>query len=194
MDLPFTYVPDFMTPVGASAIYKILNNDLDWVRRDGAPRSEYWTNPFSRSYTYGNGMGERTYVSQPSHRLIEDIKSSINEISVELEGCFLNHYLTGTDALGWHADDDPAIDHSRPIAVVSLYPSEKSRGRVIGVREKPYVDGGKVVKPPITLIELAPGSLLLMHPGMQATHLHYIPRASFVADARMSLTYRGLFR
>jgi alkylated DNA repair dioxygenase AlkB len=182
-----------MTATDSAAIYRVLSDDLDWVRRDGAPRSEYWTNPFDRPYTYGNGEGRRTYEAQPSHLMIGDIRDRIAQTSAFLEGCFLNHYLTGTDALGWHADDDPNIDHSRPIAVVSLYPNEKSRGRVIGIREKPYMDGDKVVKPPITLIELAPGSLLLMHPGMQDTHLHYIPRASFVADGRMSLTYRGLF-
>lgn len=46
-------------------------------------------------------------------------------------GCFLNMYEDGTDALGWHADDDPSIDHDKPIAVVTL-----GQGRMIHYRGK----------------------------------------------------------
>jgi hypothetical protein len=41
---------------------------------------------------------------------------------------------------------------------------------------------------------LAPGSLFLMHAGMQATHEHRIPKVGHEVKPRISMTYRGLCR
>src|SRR6478752_9806189 len=116
---PVVYIPNFIP--NPDEVFDALWADLNWEQRPFTPRREYWTNVFSRSYTYGNGVGERTYDSQGTHPMIELVSDALEkELGFRYEGCFLNGYATSKDALGFHADDDPNIDHSRPIAVVTV--------------------------------------------------------------------------
>jgi alkylated DNA repair dioxygenase AlkB len=100
---------------------------------------------------------------------------------VWFEGCFMNLYENGTDALGWHADDDPKINHEKPIAVVSL-----GSWRSISLRSNDKTWHAQRI--------LDPGSLLMMPAGSQQTHQHKIAKASDMARAtpRISLTFRSL--
>lgn len=184
MSAPVAFFPDFLDEQEAAVAFVLLRDQLDWVRRDGAPRSEYWTNTFDRPYTYGRDAGRRTYAAQPAHRQIDAVRAQIErETGHFLEGCFLNLYHDGSDSLGWHADDDPGIDHDRPILVLTL-----GAGRDIAF--KPQISGAH----PQTL-HLDPGSLLVMQAGMQHTHLHAIPKIKVdphLTGARISLTFRGL--
>lgn len=164
--------------------------ELDWEKRPDAPRKEYWTNLYGRSYTYGRGAGQRTYESRADHMLVIEARNLlVQKHGVFLEGCFLNGYETARDWLGWHSDDDPGIDHDKPIAVITV-----GQGRNIQWRQilKPRGEDGKGEYGPIQEQMLESGSLFLMHPGMQFTHQHRIPKASFAANPRISLTYRGL--
>lgn len=183
---PIVYVRGYLNAAYAHHLFNTLRNDLAWERREDAPRSEYWTNDFGQSYTYGHGRGQRTYEHRPMHMEIDAIRKYIEQTNdvPQLEGCFLNMYEDGTDALGWHSDDDPGIDHTRPIAVVTL-----GQGRTLQ-----YKKIGEKGNEAINSIFLEPGSLLLMNPGMQQTHLHRIPKVQEVIGPRISLTYRGLTR
>jgi alkylated DNA repair dioxygenase AlkB len=183
MTVPYTYIPGFIVPDVATLMYLDLSGDLNWERRESAPRSEYWTNVFERPYTYGQGAGIRTYEHRQTHNWVELARTWLHyEHGAFLEGCFLNYYHDGHDALGWHADDDPKIDHSKPIAVITI-----GHGRDIAIKAQE-----KGSHP--TRLFLEPGSLLLMHAGMQQTHFHSIPKLKESADAggRISLTFRGL--
>lgn len=181
---PIAYFEDFISPESRDGAFAMLREGLQWERRDNAPRSEYWTNTFDRPYTYGQGAGVRTYEARPSHPVIDLFRDQIEvEAGVRLEGCFLNLYLDGSDSLGWHADDDPKIDHNRPIAVITL-----GSGRDIAF--KAQTPGSHPER-----LFLEPGSLLLMRPGMQQTHYHAIPKVKPgepPVGPRISLTYRGL--
>lgn len=178
MTAPVTYLPGYIEH--ADLWFERLWNELDWERRPDAPRREYWTNDFNRPYTYGRGAGQRTYESRFKHDVVVSAQCMlVMSHRVLLEGCFINGYENERDSLGWHADDDPSIDHSKPIAVITL-----GQARNIQFRAK---DGGDVQ----TQL-LDHGSLLLMHAGMQQTHLHRIPKASFQARPRVSMTFRGL--
>ena len=198
MTAPVTYIADFVAPDMQQTWFEELRDELAWQRRvtrnvrivDGVehvseqpvPRAEYWTNTLNRPYTYGRGAGIRSYEAQPSHHLIDAFRTFMDVIiEVHFEGCFLNMYENGRDALGWHADDDPGIDHTKPIAVITL-----GEGREL--RYKAQEPGSH----PISIF-LEPGSLLLMHAGMQQTHYHMIPAVKDrEIGTRISLTYRGL--
>lgn len=191
MASPVTYVPEFIDTAEASAHFSLLWNELNWERRGQTPRREYWTNTLGRSYTYGSGNGVRTYDSHPSHSSIEAVHEALLRLSgVEFEGCFLNGYEGKKDSLDWHADDDPGIDHSKPIAVVTLgQPREINFREVIEARSVTH----KGAFGPREELLLEHGSLLLMHAGMQQTHQHKIPRHySEKCGPRISLTFRGL--
>ena len=178
---PVIYTASFLNQEEARQCFNILWNELEWERREGAPRREYWTNTLGRDYTYGRGIGVRTYNSKPTHEIIEQVRSRLKvQLGFEYEGCFLNGYENNRDSLNWHADDDPGINHERPIAVVTV-----GAGREIQFKEQtPDSISEKLM--------LEPGSLLLMNAGMQSTHFHRIPKAGFIVEPRISLTFRSL--
>ena len=104
------------------------------------------------------------------------------------EGCFANLYEGERDHLGWHADDDPGIDHTKPIAVVSF-----GAERAIQVRPKLEYGMGllKATEASKTFM-LESGSLFIMPAGSQFTHEHRIPKVGEKTGERISLTFRGL--
>jgi len=62
---PVIYTSNSLNGEEARQCFNILWNDLEWERREGAPRREYWTNTLDRDYTYGRGVGVRTYKAKP---------------------------------------------------------------------------------------------------------------------------------
>lgn len=183
MNAPISYEPDFMPKDVADNAFAWLRENLAWLSVTEA-RKEYWTNDLNAPYTYGGGIGQRTYESQPAVDLIEKIKWMAREFwqSAEWEGCFLNYYEEGKNALGWHADDAKTINHNDPIAVVSLGAPRPIMFRPIGDKDPKNI----VTK------TLEHGSLLMMHPGMQHSWLHKIPKGHENTGPRISLTYRSL--
>jgi len=114
-----TYIPNFLSVPGE--FFTRIKEGTPWVRVGNTPRSEYWCNDDSRPYTYGSGNGIRTYEAKSWTLPMLIVRELIeSKHGVYLEGCFSNHYLDSSDHLGWHSDDDPGIDHDKPIAVVSL--------------------------------------------------------------------------
>jgi alkylated DNA repair dioxygenase AlkB len=208
--MSYLYIPDFVQNIGADRgryetpamtvdeMFRDLWDNLSWERRGDAPRREYWTNVYDQDYSYGRGAGLRTYHSQPISRAIAEVNQALvndERIATFFEGCFLNGYEGAKDWLGWHEDDDPGIDHSKGIAIVTLYGNEGvSTPRSIQFREKLGMDDatGKTIYGETTDLPLEQGSLCLMPPGFQSTHQHRIPKAGFETRSRISLTFRSL--
>lgn len=195
MNAPVTYNGEFLPVEVADDWFVGLWETLPWLRLPDVPRREYWHTTQEKPYTYGRGRGIRTYAPQPLHHTIDAAREELLHYThrvlgddIWFEGCFLNGYEDGRDALGWHADDDPGIDHSKPIAIISLYapgtPSDKLRAIQFKAQDGPPGE--------IETLTLGHGSLALMSAGMQDTHYHRIPKAGFVAPPRISLTFRGL--
>ncbi len=84
-----------------------------------------------------------------------------------------NQYRSGQDSIGWHTDNEPSMGSNPAIASVSLGSCRK-------FQIKPR-DG----KP--TDFWLEHGSLLVMHPGCQSTHLHQVPKTNKVVSSRFNL-------
>lgn len=189
-----SYIPDFIEAQRADQAFDRLWNDLNWERRSDAPRREFWTNIFGRDYSYGRGAGLRTYHSQSIVPDILHIRDRVfANTKVFFEGCFLNGYEDARDWLGWHEDDDPGIDHSKPIAIVTLYGGDGvNTPRSIQFREKLGEVDGKMTYGPTVDQPLEHGSLCLMPAGFQDTHQHRIPKAGFQSKSRISLTFRSL--
>jgi alkylated DNA repair dioxygenase AlkB len=185
MPAPYILHEKFYDP---NEMVEMLWDELPWERRDSTPRFECWMNDFGTPYTYGSGAGVRTYrpvVWDEVAKTIQIELVSHPDVGTVLEGCFINGYQDGRDHLGWHSDDSPEIDATKPIAVVTF-------GAVREIWFRPIDDKGEEV---IEKVTLPSGSLLIMKPGMQQTHQHRIPKASFTpCPPRISLTYRGLIR
>ena len=208
MKAPITYTPKFVP--NADEAFQRLRTELEWERREDAPRSEYYCNDFPFPYVYGRGNGRRTYHPRPYHPIITEVRKSIEAITgTTFEVCFLNMYLDQSDSLGWHADDSPEMDDERPIAIVSFGVERDIMFReylkTVCVECRLPVPNHKVpdckglVDPRPTvkifdlpeILKLGHGSLCLMNAHMQETWLHRIPKASFKCGERISLTFRG---
>lgn len=185
-DFPVTYIENFTEDyLKDLPDFDKIWDSIPWERRSDAPRFECWMNNYGMSYTYGRGTGARTYIPIDewnvwAARIRDEIYDSIGPY---LEGCFINGYGDQRDHLGYHADDSPDIDHTKPIAIVSLGEEREIWFRKFPVETVPH----EVMK-----LKLASGSLCLMAPGMQFEFQHRIPKASFAAGRRISFTYRSL--
>lgn len=180
-NVPITYIPNFVPD--PKKAFASLWNELDWVRHDKVPRREYYCNDFPENYTYGKPEFARTYQPQPYHAEIVAMRWSLEKLlHSRFEVVFLNGYEGNRDQLGWHADDSAEMCDDRPIGIISL-------GAVREIWFAPKNDLKDV-----TRLKLASGSLCVMHPGMQDTHLHRIPKADYECGSRISLTFRGYVR
>lgn len=167
------------------AAFKTLRDELAWVQRDNTPRMEYYINSANVPYTYGRGAGIREYQPQPAHSLIEALRNRLYvETGALFHVCFLNRYLDQYNQLGWHADNSPEMDDAKPIAIISL-------GAEREIHFAPITAEGKPDKTKVDKVLLHSGSLCLMPPGMQDTHMHRIPKAGRIVGERISLTFRG---
>lgn len=172
-----SYRPGFVA--NPDEAFKALWNELEWVR-NGLPRREYYCNEVPVPYTYGSANFPKTYDVMPWHETIVAIKAAVEaELGTHFEAVFLNGYENSRDHLGAHADDSPEMDDARPIAIVTL-------GAERDIWFMPNEDLKKV-----TAVKLEHGSLCVMAPGMQDTHKHRIPKASFDCGPRISITFRG---
>jgi len=173
-----------------------LKSEIVWERRDDAPRTESWMMLDGlRSYTYGRGRGERTYEAHPFTPLVLNIANALGQMLHEPtpRGCFANLYLNSRDHLGWHADADPKIDHTRPIVSVSFGEERAIQFRPmppVGVKRNAWADHGYVEK--IEELVMKSGSVTVMPAGYQFTHQHQIPKVDHNIGERISLTYRWL--
>lgn len=159
--------------------FELYWNNLPWVDR-GAPRKECFLATKPVDYTYGSGLGERTYSSVAIPEFMTDFwKSAEAFAGVKFELCFCNGYVDERNHLGWHADDSDSVDDNRPILVVSI---GAERAIMFRDRERTFVDR----------LVLGNTSGLLMSAGMQDTHDHRIPKHGAKCGPRISFTFRGL--
>lgn len=126
-------------------------------------------------YTYSR----RTYQPRPWTPTLLNIKKRIEAAtSTEFNSVLLNRYESGSDSVGWHADDEPEMSRDHPIASLSL-----GAARSFQMRRG---DG------PIQPIELGHGSLLIMHAGMQQEWKHRVPKTKKASGCRINLTFRWM--
>lgn len=177
-----TYIPSYTSTPGITR----LMQEVTWLQRVEA-RSEAFMSDVVRSYTYGAGRGERTYTSGPFEAGVDEVMGRLNLDLAQLgygsmNVCFLNRYDGRNQQLGWHADDHPGTDHTRPIVVLSFGQAREIWWRTNG-------QTGEVPASQRRLLE--DGSMFIMPPGFQSTHQHRIPKGDREMACRVSLTFRA---
>lgn len=96
----------------------------------------------------------------------------------DFNGCLLNLYRDGDDRMGWHADDEPEIDQTAPIASLSL-------GATRDFQLRNRIDPHRKAS-----LALGDGDLLIMHQGCQQQWMHSVPQRRRVKQLRINLTFR----
>ncbi len=134
----------------------------------------YGSKPFT--YTYS----KTTKTALPFNAILQQLKTIAEQAtSATYNSCLLNLYHTGTEGMGWHADDEKELLHHGAIATISF-------GAVRKIAFKHKADNTKVD------VVLEHGSILLMKNETQTHWLHSIPATKKITDPRVSLTFRTI--
>jgi len=179
--LPVTYYPDFLGIEQANELYQHCLK-LEWqqnqIRIAGktipVPRLECLYGDKGCDYLYSNSVFLKPLTWTEKLAYLRDRITAFTGYKFHI--VIGNQYRTGTDSIGWHSDNEPSMGINPAIASVSLGSCRK-------FQIKPR--NGKS-----TDFWLEHGSLLVMHPGCQSTHLHQVPKTNKVVSTRINLTFR----
>ena len=160
-----------------------LQADLPWQqplvtvygRQHLTPRLTCWVADPGCSYRYSGQVQEIT----PWIPVLADLRERLLELlGIRFNSLLLNRYRTGADRMGWHADDEPELDNTAPIASLSLGVPRDLRFRPRHSGEAPFA------------ISLDDGDLLVMDPPTQQNWQHALPSRARVQTERINLTFR----
>lgn len=164
-------------------ILKALIENLNWqqpsIRMHGRelliPRKQVWMGDPETSYRYSGKL----FSPEPWTTSIVTVKKRIESlIGQQYNSVLCNLYRDGQDSVAWHADDEPELDLSTPIASISFGASRRFDLRP------------KIGKQQSTQLTLEDGMLLVMTPEVQTHWLHQIPKTKKVHSPRVNLTFR----
>lgn len=186
MDAPdIEYQPDFLDDETQRALMaRILATSplavaevVVYGKRHETPRRVAWHADPGYAYRYSALTHEPTPWTEPLSWLRDRLEA---RLGVRFPGVLVNHYRSGQDAMGFHADDEPILGPEPTIASVSLGAARRF------VFKPRRADSGAE---PVSL-ELAPGSLLVMRGRTQLEWLHGVPRTKRPVGERINLTWR----
>ncbi len=181
LSLPISYYPDFLSSKEADELYQYCLQ-LQWqqnrIRILGksllVPRLECMYGEDGCDYLYSRSVLLKPL---PWTEQLAELRERITKLTgYKFNIVVGNQYRTGQDSNGWHSDNETSMGENPAIASLSL-------GSVRKFQIKPI--GGKA-----TDFWLEHGSLLIMLPGCQSTHLHQVPKTSKVVGTRINLTFR----
>ena len=198
--------PAWLTPPQADALERQLGVEVPWKqeaitlygRHHPLPRLTCWMADPGCGYRY-SGLENVPESWSPA---AEGLRLQLQALTGwRFNSLLLNRYRDGRDAMGWHADDEPELDPSAPIASLSLGASRDFR-----LRPRPSPRGAPGLPPPESYstafgnpadspcdpfnLALAPGDLLLMELPSQLWWQHAVPRRLRVQRQRLNLTFR----
>ena len=178
--LPVTYYPNFLSIEEANELYQHCKQ-LEWQQNQikmvgkiiSVPRLECMYGDNGCDYLYSKSVLLKPL---PWTEKLAQLRDKIITITGSKFNIVIgNQYRNGQDSISWHADNEHSMGVEPAIASLSL-------GSVRKFQIKPI--GGKP-----TDFWLEHGSLLIMHPGCQSTHLHQVPKTKKMVSTRINLTF-----
>ncbi|MEX1315605.1 MAG: alpha-ketoglutarate-dependent dioxygenase AlkB [Synechococcaceae cyanobacterium] len=190
----------WLMPRHADALEQQLGAEVPWKqeaialhgRRHPLPRLTCWMADPGCRYRY-SGLENAIETWSPAAERLRCLLERLT--GRRFNSLLLNRYRDGRDAMGWHADDEPGLDPTAPIASLSL-----GARRDFRLRPRPGPRTGDLAPPPgygpgcaacePFNLELGPGDLLLMEPPTQQWWQHAVPRRLKLHQERLNLTFR----
>ena len=108
-----------------------------------------------------------------------EIKTRIEAVQGEYNYCLLNRYRSGSDSMGWHADDEPEMGNV--IGSLSLGATRRFRIRHKITRKTQTFLAGN-------------GTLIIMAGTMQQHWQHSVPKTKLNVGERINLTFRQIVK
>jgi alkylated DNA repair dioxygenase AlkB len=179
--LPVTYYPEFLSKQEANELYQHCLK-LQWqqnqIKMVGktllVPRLECIYGDEGCEYLYSKSVLLKPLPWTSSLAELRDRITAVTGYSFRI--VIGNLYRSGQDSIGWHADNEQSMGLNPAIASVSLGAERKFQIKAIGGKPTDFW--------------LEHGSLLVMHPGCQSTHLHQVPKTKKLVSTRINLTFR----
>jgi len=174
------YDDAFLPPDVADRYFVDLRNHCQWEQKPGIfghmqPRLIASYGDTGVSYRY-SGMD---YTALPWFDTLLEIKNKIEVVQGEYNYCLLNRYRSGSDSMGWHADNEPEMGNV--IGSLSLGATRKFRIRHNGTREtKTFL--------------VNHGTLIIMAGTMQQFWQHEVPKTKQNIGERINLTFRKIVK
>lgn len=116
-------------------------------------------------------------VALPWTATLLEIKRKIEAVQGEYNYCLLNRYRSGSDSVGWHADDEPGMGNV--IGSLSLGATRMFRIRHNVTRQTKTFPAGN-------------GTLIIMAGTMQQFWKHAVPKTKENVGERINLTFRQI--
>lgn len=139
-------------------------------------RKMAWFSNQQKSYTYSGQTHTSLPFTEPLHLLRQKIEM---QTGATFNACLLNLYQNGTQAMGWHQDNESEIREQSSIVSLSLGAARPFQFR--------HIKSGETVK-----LILHHGSILNMFGETQNFWKHQLPKAQKVKEIRINLTFRDM--
>lgn len=175
--------PAWLAPGEAAALFDALLHEVPWEthrirlfgREVDAPRRSCWIGDPGAAYTYSGTRFE----PRPWPAALRPVRARLEaELGADFNSVLANLYRDGRDAMGWHADAEAELGPRPLIASLSL---GATRRFALKSREDPALK---------RVLDLPPGSLLVMAGDTQRRYRHALPRTARPVGPRINLTFR----
>lgn len=173
----------------AHTLYDSLLSELPWqadiVTLFGqthiTTRQIVWMGKEDTTYHYSGHVRQTIPWSKTVYQVKRHIEQVLRDIGVtaDFNSCLLNYYPSGSDGMGYHADDEKELGHQPIIASLSLGATRK------------FVFKHKKTQDKVELY-LESGQLIVMHGDTQTFWKHTITKTKRVSAGRISLTFRQI--
>ena len=168
-------------------IYHRLLTELPWQpdivtlfgKTHITTRQIVWMGDSNTMYRYSGQTRHATAWSDTVFHMKQYIEQQLKSIGIDayFNTCLLNYYPSGTDGMGYHADDEKELGTQPIIASLSLGATRK------------FVFKHKKTQDKVEL-HLESGQLVVMHGDTQKFWKHTITKTKTIAEGRISLTFR----
>ena len=183
-------VNDFGVVVeNCDTLYDRLLNELPWQsdivtlfgQTHTTTRQIVWMGESNTIYHYSGQSRHATPWTDSVFHVKQYIEQQLSSIGIDttFNSCLLNYYPSGTDGMGYHADDEKELGQKPIIASLSLGATRK------------FVLKHKKTQDKVELY-LESGQLVVMHGDTQKFWKHTITKTKIVSEGRISLTFRQI--
>jgi alkylated DNA repair dioxygenase AlkB len=176
------WVPAWLAPDEASDTLAALIDEVAWRQdtmstpggRIALPRLTAWQGDHDSVYVYSGIRNLPT----PWTPTVAALKTAVEaRTGARFNSVLINRYRTGTDSMGWHADNERELGAQPVIASISLGTTRTFEFRHTKTRQT-------------HAMQLTHGSLLVMRGRTQHDWAHRVPKEPEARGERINLTFR----
>ncbi|MGO2340410.1 MAG: alpha-ketoglutarate-dependent dioxygenase AlkB family protein [Psychrobacter sp.] len=170
-------------------VYQALLTELPWQsdvvtlfgKTHITTRQIVWMGESNTTYQYSGQSHQAIAWSNTVFHMKQYVEQQLLSIGIDVHfnSCLLNYYPSGTDGMGYHADDEKELGTQPIIASLSLGATRK------------FVLKHKKTQDKVEL-HLESGQLIVMHDDTQEYWKHTITKTKAVSTGRISLTFRQI--